>query len=59
MKRRLRFAVHNVIAHPLLVLCPPVGRWLHDKTAPAGELTKAEFARQLEAAGNARYGTVL
>lgn len=30
-----RNALHNVVAHPLLVLCPPIGRWLHDRTAPA------------------------
>jgi hypothetical protein len=28
--------VHNVIAHPLLVLCPPLGEWLHDRTDPGG-----------------------
>jgi hypothetical protein len=26
--------VHNVIAHPLLVLWPRVGRWLHERTEP-------------------------
>lgn len=26
--------VHNVVAHPLLVLCPPLGERLHDRTAP-------------------------
>lgn len=26
--------VHNCIAHPLLVLCPPLGRWLHQRTKP-------------------------
>jgi hypothetical protein len=25
---------HNLIAHPLLILCPPLGRWLHDRTQP-------------------------
>lgn len=25
---------HNLIAHPLLILCPPLGRWLHDRTEP-------------------------
>jgi hypothetical protein len=25
---------HNAIAHPLLVLCPPLGRWLHAHTEP-------------------------
>ena len=24
---------HNVVAHPLLVLCPPLGRWLHERTS--------------------------
>lgn len=27
------FAVHNLVAHPLLVLCPPIGTRLHDWTA--------------------------
>lgn len=26
--------VHNVIAHPLLVLWPRVGEWLHERTHP-------------------------
>lgn len=26
--------VHNVHAHPLLVLCPPLGEWLHARTEP-------------------------
>lgn len=26
--------VHNVIAHPLLVLWPRVGEWLHELTEP-------------------------
>lgn len=30
--RRTRFVVHNLVAHPLLVLCPPLGRFLHDGT---------------------------
>ena len=25
---------HNVVAHPLLVLWPRLGRWLHDRTEP-------------------------
>lgn len=29
---RFGYVVHNLIAHPLLVLCPPLGRWLHDRT---------------------------
>lgn len=35
LRAHARFALHNAIAHPLLVLCPPLGRWLHDRTAPA------------------------
>lgn len=27
--------VHNVVAHQLLSLCPPVGQWLHERTEPA------------------------
>lgn len=34
VKREIRYFVHNVVAHPLLALCPPVGRWLHDATIP-------------------------
>lgn len=30
----MRYFVHNVIAHPLLVLCPPLGEWLHERTLP-------------------------
>lgn len=26
--------LHNVVAHPLLVLWPRLGRWLHDRTEP-------------------------
>lgn len=29
-----RWWVHNLVAHPLLVLCPPAGEWLHDRTEP-------------------------
>jgi hypothetical protein len=32
VRRRLSRFAHNVVAHPLLVLCPPVGEWLHDRT---------------------------
>lgn len=35
--RRRAWWVHNLIAHPLLVLCPPAGEWLHDRTAPEGD----------------------
>lgn len=34
MHDRLNWVIHNVIAHPLLVLCPPLGKRLHDRTAP-------------------------
>lgn len=30
---RLWWIVHNLVAHPLLVLCPPLGDRLHDWTA--------------------------
>lgn len=30
-----RWSVHNLVAHPLLVLYPPLGERLHDATAPA------------------------
>lgn len=26
--------VHNLLAHPLLILCPPLGEWLHERTEP-------------------------
>ena len=29
-----RWVVHNLVAHPPLVLCPPLGEWLHDRTEP-------------------------
>lgn len=25
-------AAHNCLAHPLLILCPPLGEWLHERT---------------------------
>ena len=31
---RLRWILHNIVAHPLMVLLPPLGEWLHDLTAP-------------------------
>lgn len=34
MRRFVSRFVHNVVAHPLLVLCPPLGQWLHDRTEP-------------------------
>lgn len=30
----IRYIIHNVIAHPLLVICPPAGEWLHERTTP-------------------------
>lgn len=32
-----RWWLHHLVAHPLIVLCPPVGRRLHDATAPEGD----------------------
>lgn len=32
-----RYLVHNLVAHPLLVLAPPLGEWLHDLTIPLGD----------------------
>lgn len=29
-----RYIVHNLIAHPMLVLWPRLGEWLHDRTIP-------------------------
>lgn len=34
---RSRWVLHNLVAHPLLVLVPPLGRWLHERTAPVGD----------------------
>ena len=31
---RRRGAVHNLIAHPMLTLCRPLGEWLHERTTP-------------------------
>ena len=31
----LRWALHNLVAHPMLVLCPPIGEWLHEISEPA------------------------
>src|SRR4051812_14259555 len=35
MNARARAVVHHLVAHPLLVICPPLGRRLHDATAPS------------------------
>lgn len=29
-----RYVVHNVVAHPLLVIWPAAGEWLHERTTP-------------------------
>lgn len=34
---RVRWWLHNLVAHPLLVLAPPLGERLHDATIPDGE----------------------
>ena len=34
MSERTKRAVHNVVAHPLLVIWPRVGEWLHERTVP-------------------------
>ena len=49
---RAQRLVHNVVAHPLLELCPPLGEWLHDRTAPA-EVTPLDLLL-LSLAANAR-----
>ena len=36
MKRHIQWWIHNLVAHPLLVLCPPLGRWLHERTSDNG-----------------------
>ena len=33
MKDRLLYALHNLVAHPLLVIVPPLGVQLHDWSA--------------------------
>lgn len=35
--------VHNVLAHPLLVMWPRVGEWLHDRTSPT---RRGKYARR-------------
>jgi hypothetical protein len=32
VKARMLWWLHNLVAHPMLVLCPPLGEWLHDLT---------------------------
>jgi hypothetical protein len=34
---RLSWWIHNLVAHPLLVLWPRLGEWLHGLTEPAGD----------------------
>lgn len=31
---RSRRVLHNIVAHPLLVIWPSLGEWLHDRTLP-------------------------
>lgn len=31
---KFRWWFHNLVAHPLLVLCPPLGAVLHELTIP-------------------------
>lgn len=38
MSRPRWWAAHNLVAHLLLVLCPPTGRWLHRRTGPVEAL---------------------
>lgn len=34
-RRTLRYgAPHNLLGHPLLVVVPPLGRWVHNRTRP-------------------------
>lgn len=42
---------HNLIAHPLLVLWPRVGRWLHGRTSP----TAPTWRRRIDAARESRH----
>jgi hypothetical protein len=32
MRNWIKWVIHNLISHPLLVLWPPLGVWLHDRT---------------------------
>jgi hypothetical protein len=32
--------VHNLVAHPLLIVWPRLGVWLHDRTAPTDSETQ-------------------
>lgn len=42
-----QFIVHNLVAHPLLVLWPRVGEWLHAITAPADDLAPISMVGRL------------
>jgi len=35
IRGRAGWLLHNLIAHPLLVLCPRLGAWLHEHTDPS------------------------
>lgn len=37
IRGRAGYVLHNVIAHPLLVLWPRFGMWLHERTDPTDE----------------------
>lgn len=37
-------APHNLLGHPLLVVCPPLGEWVHERTAP---VVPTRYARRL------------
>lgn len=39
---------HNAIAHPLLVLAPPLGRWLHAHTEPIVPTWHTRWSRLLD-----------
>lgn len=45
MSETTKRVVHNVVAHPLLVLWPRVGEWLHERTAPGEETEVCEGCR--------------
>lgn len=35
-----KWRAHNLVAHPLLIVWPRLGVWLHDRTAPTGSETQ-------------------
>jgi hypothetical protein len=44
----MRWVIHNLVAHPLLVLCPPLGERLHRLTEPANHGDDAPLAVSYE-----------